>query len=477
MTIRALTASLAALAALQACQSAPPRGDADLYHGFTMIDPATERVVEDAFVVVRDGRIAEIGDGAPPAGAFRTRRDLSGLFGLPGFVDGHGHITAGPHRIEIVDGAPAVTIESVDEITRFHARMALAFGVTTVRNPAGDPAANARYDAAVASGEWIGPDALHAGAAIQPPPFTGSAFAYPQTDAAWDAEARRQAELGMTYFKLYQGLTEDELARGIEAAHAHGLEAIAHLDQVSWTRAAELGIDGLEHALPTSPDLLEPEARAAYLADYAPDSRFYYRWFEAADYDGPLMRGMIATLAERRVVVNMTFLVNEIVYNMDRLDRVLPVEDRRYAHPEALAASLTILQAGAAAWSEEDFARARAMMPKVLELGRRLHEAGVPMLAGTDGNGGGPIYARELAHHVDAGIPVWDVLRMATSDAAAIMGLGAATGSFSVGKEADMAFLAANPLDDIANARRVAFVVTNGRAHAVEALTADIAPE
>ncbi len=36
----------------------------------------------------------------------------------------------------------------------------VAFGVTTVRNPCGDPQANARYDRMVATGQWLGPEAL-----------------------------------------------------------------------------------------------------------------------------------------------------------------------------------------------------------------------------------------------------------------------------------------------------------------------------
>src|SRR5687768_15985681 len=117
-----------------------------------------------------------------------------GRFGLPGFVDAHAHITAGPQKVAVVDGAPAMTIESIDDVTQFNARMALAFGVTTVRNPASDPVANARYDESVRSDVWIGPDGMHAGAAVQPPLFVGNDFVYPRTDAEWDDEARRQTD-------------------------------------------------------------------------------------------------------------------------------------------------------------------------------------------------------------------------------------------------------------------------------------------
>lgn len=459
--VRALAASL--LLGVTACATVEPTPSGDLYYGFTLIDPATERRIENAYVLVVDDQIAEVGSGAPPSRLRpNSSHDLSGSYALPGFVDAHAHITAGPHRLEMRNGAPAVTIESDDEITRFQARVALAFGVTTVRNPGGDPAANARYDANIASGVWVGPEALHAGAVIQPPPFAGNAFAYPQNETEWQAEAARQAALGMTYFKLYQSLTEEEVATGIRAAHAHGLQAIAHLDGVSWTRAIELGVDGLEHALPTSPDLLEPEPRAQYVAALGQDSTFMYRWFELVDFDGPLMQEMIAAVARESVSINLTLVVNELLYNIDRLDEILPEDERVYMHPETLQASIRFLVAGAAGWTEEDYIRARAAMPRVLELAWRLHRAGAPMMIGTDGGGGGPSYARELELHAEAGIPVWDVLRMATSDAAAIMGLGERTGRLQPGFEADLVFLSGDPLGDLGNAAKVHAVMTDG---------------
>ena len=62
---------------------------------------------------------------------------------------------------------------------------------------------------------------------------------------------------------------------------------------------------------------LEPERRARYLAERGRDSRFMFRWFELADFDGPLISNLIELLARRGVALNMTFLVNVLVYNAD----------------------------------------------------------------------------------------------------------------------------------------------------------------
>lgn len=442
------------------------RAESDLYTGLVLIDPVKETRTADSYVLVTNGRIAATGTGAPPTSLKNVRiHDLSGRYALPGFIDAHAHITAGPQKVEMRSGAPLITNEGKDAITQHSARIALAFGVTTVRNPGGDPEANARYDRAIASSAWIGPEALHAGAVIQPPPMGGASFAYPRSEMEWQAQAAHAAALGMRYFKLYVGLSEAELETGIRVAHQHGLKAIAHLNTVSWTRAAKLGIDGLEHALPTSPELLEPPQRALYLAELGADSKFMYRWFELVDYDGPLMQELFGLLSRKRIVVNLTLLVNKLIYNIDDLEHAfsMSVADvEKLMHPE-MKTNLEMLKASAAGWTQEDYRRARAVMPKVLEFARRLHQLGVPMIIGTDGLGGGPQYAQELALHVEAGIPVWEVLRMSTSRTADIMDIGHRTGRLEPGFEADIAFLTADPIVDIANAANAYGVLVNGR--------------
>ncbi len=41
--------------------------------------------------------------------------------------------------------------------------IALAFGITSLRNPGGSTEAASHYDTMLARGAWVGPEALHAG--------------------------------------------------------------------------------------------------------------------------------------------------------------------------------------------------------------------------------------------------------------------------------------------------------------------------
>jgi imidazolonepropionase-like amidohydrolase len=411
-----------------------------------------------------------VGKGAAPGGRFAAVHDMAGLYAMPGLIDAHAHITTGPFAVKVENGRPSIEMVSADRFTRFNAAIALAFGVTTLRNPGGSTEAAARYDRMWASGEWVGPRALNAGAIIQPPPYGGAAFAYPRTPVEWDAEAARQAAAGMTYFKLYLGLSEAELAEGVRAAKAHGLIPIAHLEAVSWKTAAGLGVRQIEHILPISADLLEPAARAAY-APQTPLDHGYYQWFELADYDGPLIRGMIRTLVDKGVVVTPTLLVEDIVYHADDLSRIFPPDELKDYQPESFASAKANYDALAKIWTAEDFQRARAAWPKVLRIVKLLHDSGVKLMIGTDGTGGAPVYARELYDMTQTGIPVWEVLRMATSGNARLMGL-TDTGRIAPGLKADVVFLRADPAKDVRNVRQVAWVVAGGRAYRSEDLVA-----
>ena len=117
-------------------------------------------------------------------------------------------------------------------------------------------------------------------------------------------------------------------------------------------------------------------------------------------------------------------------------------------------------------------------MPKVLELARRLYVAGVPILVGTDGNGGGPAYSRELELHRRAGISQWAVLRLATSDAAEALGIGSRTGRIERGMEADIVFFGSNPLNDLGGLRNLTLILSDGESGTPKQIlaTVDLAP-
>jgi imidazolonepropionase-like amidohydrolase len=98
----------------------------------------------------------------------------------------------------------------------------------------------------------------------------------------------------------------------------------------------------------------------------------------------------------------------------------------------------------------------------------RAHEAGVPLLVGTD-LGTSLVYPGFSVHEElrllvnEVGLSPIEVLRAATVNPARNMGLTDIIAGVSVGQRADLVLLDDDPVRDIANTSRIRTVVLNGR--------------
>jgi imidazolonepropionase-like amidohydrolase len=95
------------------------------------------------------------------------------------------------------------------------------------------------------------------------------------------------------------------------------------------------------------------------------------------------------------------------------------------------------------------------------KLVRKLHEAGIPVLPGTDGAAGFTLH-RELELYTEAGIAPAEVLYLATLGAARVMGMDATFGSIAVGKRADMILVDGDPLRAMSEIGRVILTMKGG---------------
>ncbi|GAB2459498.1 amidohydrolase family protein [Xylanimonas ulmi] len=105
--------------------------------------------------------------------------------------------------------------------------------------------------------------------------------------------------------------------------------------------------------------------------------------------------------------------------------------------------------------------RMRAMHARRYEQVRMLHEAGVPLLVGTDAGGviGHGRIAEECALLVEAGVPAADVVAAATWRARRFLGFGAVAD----GASADLVVYPADPREDIAVLAHPTAVVLRGQ--------------
>ena len=108
-----------------------------------------------------------------------------------------------------------------------------------------------------------------------------------------------------------------------------------------------------------------------------------------------------------------------------------------------------------------------ALFENQMEDFRRMHAAGVQLVAGTDAgwdiNPFGLEYVTGLELAAEAGMPPWDVIEHATSRAATAIGLGNQVGVLTPGHKADLVLVADNPLANISTLRQPTAVFQNGR--------------
>ncbi|MEJ2204361.1 MAG: amidohydrolase family protein [Gemmatimonadota bacterium] len=374
-----------------------------------VFDGVADALMEDAHVVVADGRIQSVGSGPVDAPAGVPVLDGRGRTLLPGLMDNHYHFWS-PHA-----GADL-----------------LARGITAVRDPGVAIADGMDYKDAVALGLLAGPDIYSTG-----PLLDGPDGYHPMVDVSLDdPEAaaplvRALKAQGVDALKAYFLLEPEVLAAVVAEAKIQGLPVTGHIGvRTSWSEAMDAGIDGFSHVRVWR-DFLDPEAQPdgrdeSLDAGRDPVARMQADW-SAIDPDAPEVDVLIRRLAETGTALDPTLSVQ-------RID-----DDQR------------------SRFSLEAFGRARQSFERMKVFVRKAVEAGVPLLAGTDNL----LLHEELETYASAGVPNATILEAASVNGARWLGRDD-FGTVEVGKRANLILVDGDPLDDIAVLREVDLVLKDG---------------
>jgi imidazolonepropionase-like amidohydrolase len=214
------------------------------------------RIIPNATVVLREGKILTVGTGAAPAGL--TVVDARGRYVVPGLIDAHTHIA-----------------------NLRAARTALESGVTTVRSAGVSAFVDVGLRELVKKGAVAGPDVLAAGYHVRPQLAEDAFLVEPSLSAFLDGgvttpEAIREvvrANLarGVDWIKTTsteraglpdtdprrQLYTDDEVRVMVEEAAAKGIPVMAHAHGEEGALAAvQAGVRSIEHGTYLSEDAL-----------------------------------------------------------------------------------------------------------------------------------------------------------------------------------------------------------------------------
>jgi imidazolonepropionase-like amidohydrolase len=401
--------------------------------GARLFDPVAGVLREGTTVVVSGSRVAAVGKGAAtPAPAGAEVVDARGRVLIPGLWDMHVHVdpaTDGP--------------------------LHLAGGVTSVRDLANDPDALDALRARIDAGEALGPRIHPAGLIDGPGPYQGPTKALAATEAEALDWVRRYGERGYRHVKLYSSLRPELVAPIAREAHARGMRVSGHVPAfMTAEQAVREGYDEIHHLNMLFLNFFDD------VRDTRTPARFTAVAERAAGLDlaSPPVCALLALLKEKGTTVDPTVAIFEQMFTAlpgqvrpgfeTVADRLPPLVRRAL-----LDGGLPVPEGRAATY--------RASFDALLRMVKALHEAGIPIVAGTDDMAGFALH-RELELYVRAGLAPAEVLRIATLGAARVAGRGEELGSIERGRLADFVLLDGDPLADISAVRRPSLVVKDG---------------
>jgi enamidase len=393
-------------------------------------------------VILRAGLIAEVGDSARvtvPSDAEVI--DLSGKSVMPGLVMLHEHL--------YYPTGPGVYGQLGESFTRLY----LAGGVTTMRTGGNmNGYMDINLKGAIEGGQKPGP-ALDATA-----PYINGPNQFQQMTSVTTADRARShvaywAEQGATSFKAYMQISRAALAAAIDEAHQRGMKVTGHLCSVTYSEAADLGIDNLEHSFLAATDFVADKT-----PDECPGQGRGQQTIAALDPAGAPFAALVKKLVDKRVALTSTLTVFE-TFTPGRplppgLDVLTPQLKRQFEEGHARTAQNRESPYG-------------TLFPKAMALELAFARAGGVLVAGTDPTGSGGVIPgfsnqRQVELLVEAGFAPLEAIRISTLNGAQYLGRDKSIGTIVAGKQADLVVVNGDPATTVSDVRKVDVVFRRG---------------
>ena len=395
--------------------------------GRLLADPSNGVVQRGKTLVIRGNQVVEVRDGFVGDPSQGKVVDLRQAFVLPGLIDSHVHLTGQQNPNSRLE---EVTLSDADQamVGARYARRTLMAGFTTVADLGASNEAIFALRNAVKTGDVPGPRIIASGSSVSIHGGHGDINGY-RDDVmhllssesicsgpedcmrAVRTQVRAGADiikitatggvLSNTAAGLGQQFSDPELTAIVDSAHRMGRQVTAHAH----------GVDGINAFLRAGGDSIE---HGTYLDDQS------IRLFKA----------------------NGAWLVPTLLAG-DFVARIASSPDNFFTPAQTAKA----LEAG----------------PKMLDMARRAHQAGVKIAFGTDsGVSAHGDNAQEFALLVRAGLTPLEAIQAATVGAAEHLRISNEAGRIAPGMPADIVAVSGDPLSDVTELERMKFVMKSG---------------
>lgn len=384
--------------------------------GGRLIDGTGKPAVENSVVVLREGKIAAAGPlGSTPVPEGARVIDAHGKSVLPGLWEMHAHF-------EQVEWGPIY----------------LATGVTTARDVGNEREFIVAVRDAIASGKGIGPRLVMAGIVDGSSPFSLGIIRVDTPEQGREQVQKYKAE-GFQQIKIYSSV-KPEIVKVITAeAHRLGMTVTGHIPVgMNAVEGVEDGMDQINHITYLTAVMADPKTKTI-------------------DPDSQQVKKLISVLRQHHTVVDPTVALFEILSH--------PTNTPISTFEPGIAKVAPELREGLETMGVPPAAEQQAAnrFQTLLQTVRILHEAGVPIVAGTDQAVPGYSVDREIELYVKAGFTTMEALQAATLVSARAMGMEKESGTIEPGKRADVILVDGNPLENISDIRKVTAVFAGGR--------------
>lgn len=395
--------------------------------GGNIVDGVTDATQKDMTILIEGGKIKAIGKTSEIEVPSEAKViDVKGKTLIPGLWDMHAHSNQ-------VQWGPAY----------------LAGGVTTIRDNGNEVEFSTAFRDEIDLKGATGPQMLLAGMTDGAGEKGNGVIRARNVKEAKEVVAMYHKH-GYRSIKVYSSIEPEVLTVLAEEAHKVGMTVAGHVPTRigNSIEAVERGMDLLSHISRILTVVFPGETSKTLGANY-------FQSHEAT-------QKQIDKAAEFFIKHKTTMDPTVGLYIIRALERGQPLET---IEPDAYRIAYELWEGKRFRTGMAPKKRAAAIeeYKRQMKIVGQLFEAGVSLVAGTDN--GVPVVSLYLeieSYQKYGGLSNFDALRTATIIPAQVMGMEDQTGSLEVGKEADIAILEKNPLDNIENIRTVDAVLANG---------------